>query len=390
VQNLLQVAIVSEYNFPPLQEVSMAREIPISSPAPAASASQPNSPVPPTIDYYEKIVERSHKEIEWVRSAYKLLGGFIVALGIVIIGSVAYLSFNTVHDLKKDLKEDVKEAKEQALKDVQAHITKQKEEVTEGKAKALQEVQLHINKQIAEQFSAPNIKTTLETVAATEAKGIIDKQIGPVINETKSAIIALEERLRQHVDQIRADYQAELEDLRKEVDFQKKLREIQNLQNQAVGVCSLKAYEKLKTYQDESVDLILAARSAVFAIKGFFLTTTLFGDETVNKIMPDGSSIPFKAIATDKLLEILPSEELIRNRGVIVRILSRKKECNVPEALLKVINSDESLCVRHEAKRSFQSVTSFKETNTLDFQEAQAWYDKNREEVRKNIGCKEQ
>jgi hypothetical protein len=349
----------------------MAQQIPISDPKASMTPSQPTNPAPPNVDYYEKIVERSHKEIEWVNSAYKWLGGFIVALGIGIIGAVAYLSFNTVHDLKKDLKEEIKEAKEKALEEVKSHIAKQKEEVTEGKAKALQEVQLHINKQIAEQFSAPNIKSTLETVAATEAKGIIEKQIDPIIKETKSTAVTLEEKLRREVGGIRAEYHAQLEDLRKEVDFQKKLSEIQRLQNRAIAQCDLEAYKVLNNYEEEPTDIKLASIASVLAIKSYFLSGSLYITQMLNKSsIPDIPKGSYFVPHGNTIQAMIP-------HGVFKIMRYKLDDCSAIEFLMKVISYNESLCERQAALNAFASITGYNPADVFEFDQARLWYKDN-------------
>jgi hypothetical protein len=317
-----------------------------------------------------------------------------------------------VHDLKKDLKEEVKEAKEKALQDIQSHIAKQKEEVTEGKTKALQEVQLYINKQIAEQFSAQNIKQTLETVAATEAKEIINKQIGPVIDESKYAIITLEDKLRQDVGKIRTDFHTELQDLRKEVDFQKKLREIQRLQYKAIRQCDLKAYETLPNYERESADLKLAASASILAIQSYFLSNRRYYLETTEKMYKSLAKkfednhafhLLFKhneehnIYRTDSLLGLLDSDRKLLgsdNIGLIdeliMHLFYNRKECGVLEALLKAMSSHESLCVRYAALASFASITDYPSLDILGFKHAQEWYNENRSKVRKDVGCQDE
>ena len=88
----------------------MADQIPISSPTPPVSASQPHNQSTPTVDQYEKIVERSHKEIEWVRTAYKWLAGSIA----IIVAVVIFVSSNSLSGWKQEVKQELADAKKRA------------------------------------------------------------------------------------------------------------------------------------------------------------------------------------------------------------------------------------------------------------------------------------
>jgi len=139
-------------------------------PPPSVSVSQPSSQVPPTIDYYEKIVERAHKEIEWTQKTYTRLAGFLTVIGLAVIGSAAFLSYRTMHDQNvamREMKKDVEKG------------------VADAKDKAMDQMQLYINKQIAEQFALPHIQQTLENVARARASEIIEERLNQNINETK-------------------------------------------------------------------------------------------------------------------------------------------------------------------------------------------------------------
>jgi hypothetical protein len=53
--------------------------------------------------------------------------------------------------------------------------------------------------------------------------------------------------------------------------------------------------------------------------------------------------------------------------------------------------SDESLCIRREALKSFERITKgqFDARDVFGFQEAQKWYEENRDKVRQELECKD-
>jgi hypothetical protein len=135
----------------------------------------------------------------------------------------------------------------------------------------------------------------------------------------------------------------------------------------------------------------LAARNAVFIIKGFYISTSRFTNEDLSGRLRDGSTFKMKELETPELLKELANKNMYV-RGMATVFLGRRQECSVPEALLKVMSSDESLCVRREALKSFQRITrgQFDVQDVFGFQEAQKWYEENRVQVRKRLECKDE
>ena len=74
-------------------------------------------------------------------------------------------------------------------------------------------------------------------------------------------------------------------------------------------------------------------------------------------------------------------------RGKAAHLLGMRHECGVPEALKVAMNIDQSLCVRREALKSFERVTRYDATDVFAFTKARRWYDQNRAEVSKRLGC---
>src|SRR4029450_785042 len=117
------------------------------------------------------------------------------------------------------------------------------------------------------------------------------------------------------VNNIRADFEKELKDLRREVDFQKKLNEIQVLQSSALAEYDFEAFVKLDRYVNENNDLILAAKTATYQVKGFYISTSRFRNENFSINLPDGSTQKLKDSKASDLIQILSNQDM-QTRGV--------------------------------------------------------------------------
>jgi hypothetical protein len=245
--------------------------------------------------------------------------------------------------------------------------------------------------QIAKQFEEPRIRATLTEVAETRASKIIEDQLNPAINDAKTTIDSLKGNLRQDVDKIRADFKNELNDLRREVEFQKKLREIQRLEVTAIIDCDIRAFHALQHYPDEDRELHRFAQTSIYSIKQSYLTGTRFTLYGIQIDSPDGSIKTIDDIETSSILQMIENSSP-QGRGTAILLLRNDKhtKCGVPEALLKRMNTDDSLCVRVEALKMFMRHTHFPAPDVFAFEEAQNWFNKNRNKIRKIFNCNDE
>ena len=238
------------------------------------------------------------------------------------------------------------------------------------------------------EFSQPRIQKVIQQAATTRASEIIEARITPAINQANATIEQLEGELSSKVDNLLGQYQKDLENLRQEVDYQKKLREIQGLQHLAMNG-SYEAYASLERYESTDKSLKLAARSAALFTKGFYLTGTRVSGVEISKTLPDGTQVKNKKLDTAELIEFLLNDPKWEHRAKAASILGERKEYRIVEALLKSMNSDLSLDVRREALTAFERLTRFDANDVFAFQPAQKWYDEHREEVRTRLKYEE-
>lgn len=257
-------------------------------------------------------------------------------------------------------------------------------------------LQTLVTNRIASQFEEPRISAILTEVAENRASKIIEDRLTPAINEAKETIKNLEEQLRQDVVNIRISFEKELAELRHQAEIQKQVREIQRLKFYTLATCDYSGinYNKLENYLQTENDLdvrsaVLAARSDIFhelVYKKFPWTLDL------NIQLPDGSTVPMHTLDADGLINAL-KHKIYLHRGAAVSLLGERRQCNIPEALLETINSDESLCVRVEAMRTYNKISGINYPY-YPFDSAtrvlQSLYDRDRDQIRKRLNCNDE
>ena len=198
------------------------------------------------------------------------------------------------HALVTQLKEDKEEFITDVVKRVRRHLWKQV--VTfilailtilgVGIWQVYTRVTDFISTEIASNFADTHIQQTLNKVATTHAKDLINEKVNPAIEKARTDISRLQTQLqkqlgqdtekmrfeyqaqlRQDVNDIRTAFLQELESLHSEIDYQKKLREIQLWKSLAIANCDLDSFNSLDKYTSDEEDLKLAAQAAVFEVQ---------------------------------------------------------------------------------------------------------------------------
>ncbi len=175
------------------------------------------------------------------------------------------------------------------------------------------------------------------------------------------------------------------------INKEDKLFEIQKLKN-GVFNGDYDAYNSLRNYQSDDCDLLERARAAALEAKLSYIGTTRIKGIEIHRTKEDGSCVEEDDFETNWLIE-----DLINNQNWMVRtkaanLLARRKEINVPEALLEVMENDPNLWVRKEALDSFEKVTGFIASDVFQFEtgEPREWYLKEKDEVMKKLANTEQ
>jgi len=103
------------------QNASSNGAIPLVGPELNALEVQPTNPA--SLDQFESIVDRAHKEIEWVHSAYTMYARILGVILVTGIGCATYLTYNTIREMRSDMNDRVSELCDRVNKRVDAELS---------------------------------------------------------------------------------------------------------------------------------------------------------------------------------------------------------------------------------------------------------------------------
>lgn len=240
---------------------------------------------------------------------------------------------------------------------------------------------------IASQFDEPKIKATLEVVATNEAKDLIQNTINPEISKQVSNIKNETEGFKKYIHEIKSNYSKQLDELSIQINFLKQRDELTSLADEAISFGKSETFEKLENYP-VAKNLETAKLAEILRVKDFYATTSrVKGLSIVNKDDKTGQETTDNAISTANLIKDLFGTNNSDIRTKIVELLGTRKQKGVPEVLLKAAETDPILDVRKTAIVSFENISSgFIDNDVFGYQEAQAWWDKNKSEKEKELG----
>ncbi|KPJ68698.1 MAG: hypothetical protein AMJ45_02040 [Syntrophobacter sp. DG_60] len=119
----------------------------------------------PTFRHYQDIVDHAHKEVEWVRSAYKWLGSLLTIIIIAGLGLGLWFSYKSIRDFKDEIRSEVGRVRKQVESQIDEEFKKENIRLLVQK-KAEERID-DIADQLIEQKIEENISPKIET---TESK----------------------------------------------------------------------------------------------------------------------------------------------------------------------------------------------------------------------------
>ena len=124
--------------------------------------------------------------------------------------------------------------------------------------------------------------------------------------------------------------------------------------------------------------------SYMFQIKKFFLYVDRYKGRKLTKTVSGTMLVPAET-DTQELINYATTQASAGVRYLFVRELSKRKEIGVPEALILVIQKDESLDVLAAAINSFEAVTDYQSRDVFDDERAIKYWNENKEEIKKKL-----
>ncbi len=300
----------------------------------------------PVLDKYQQIVEFAHKEIEIVRSNYRLVGSFFV---IVIVAGI-WFTYKTGGDFREEMRSNITEHKE-TLKVLKKEVETRVDE--------------ELGKEAIQNLIKEKVTKHVDKVAEAIIIKQIENKINPKITEAERKLLALDQ----------------------EITKIKRRNHITELADKAISDADRFALDELKKIRDEAEtgspeqSAAEAEGSRVIIFWGTSRRLTdLQGTDAY-----DNSGIKYTSLSTKKLINLLLSDKRWQVRRECARLLSNKKEVEVAVALAKALKSDSDLGVVNMALQSFKNVTGMPIMGFLVYESALEWWEKNKDEVIKKL-----
>ena len=276
-----------------------------------------------------------------------------------------------------------------------------------------------VKNRLNQEFSSPHIRTLISDAAVVAAKSqtkeIIDTQLQPAIDQAQTKIQRQSDQVTQFAAKLRTDmsnrisqvkaeveaehredktsmaslrqqYTQEVGQLKTLVDYQEKLKEIEELKGKAI-LGDFTAYNELDTYKSVDATLASAAQAASLESKALYLTGSRVAGTSLTLHAPDGKTLKDDQISTSSLIAVflLASDQGWEGRAKAAILLRYRREAGVPDALLDAMTTDTNLWVREEALRSFDLLTGYQPNDVFDFSGALKWWDDHKADYLKSV-----
>jgi len=324
---------------------------------------QPNDPAPdgadtqsqvirPSIDQYERIVDRAHTEIEAVRTVYKWLLAMIAI--IVVVG--IYFSYQSMRDFKAEIIAEGEKLKAQLTqesttlnsrlqKDIQDSLNEEVKQIRSDLIKQVDELSRTVKDRVEKEFQSANVSTLIRDRAISRVEEIADPLIEKEIETKLSPRIKTAEDRIASLDEEIGKARGTRDDLRVRSEFTTTVIFAQNDDRQA--------FDKLKTWSDDANFpfkdeaqqawmKILDEHATPFALSGFTVPWT----EGV-----DPANISF-----ERLKASFQSAPAFVRVGLVEYIWKKRQDISKKdkmEFLVEVMKSDKNLSVVEYAGRFF-------------------------------------
>jgi len=253
--------------------------------------------------------------------------------------------------------------------------------------KVVKDTNEQINTLISKQFEEPRIKQILTEVAKTKAEDILVNRIKPEIDNFKAEINRELGSVKELSGGLKTKYAADYDTFNLEVVKLKDRNRLTELADMAISNMDVAAFKKLEKTANDSTkpELIPAAVSEMNRVKAFFATMTSARGASITYKGPLGSELKDSDISTISLISDLRKNNNRVARIKIAELLANRKERNVPEALIEIMNNDTDLEVRKEALKSFDLITGHVSGDVFGFKVANDWWIENKAEIDKKL-----
>lgn len=229
-----------------------------------------------------------------------------------------------------------------------------------------------VTNRIAAQFEEPRIKETLQNVAKTRAKDIINQHVDPELSKFRKDLSEKTKESERYLSKMKNEFDKNNKAISSELSKLQDRNKILDLGDDAIAGMSFRAYSELFKFLNNP-SLTDAAVSELLKVKLFYLTSTRTGSFKLAKSEPE------------QLIKNLSDSKNWKVRAVSARLLGSVRKRGVPNALLTCMENDQNLEVRRDAVIAFGQVTGFHSPDVFGWANCDAWWKDHSKEVNSKL-----
>lgn len=306
----------------------------------------------PSIQMYQDIVDRAHKEVEFVRKAYIWLGSLITIIISVGLVTATFFTYKSLRDMRSDLRDEVELMKKKASQDYAVLTSEMKLSV----GNKIQDVERTVNNRIDSEFNKDNIQGLVKEKAQQRIDKIADLMIGQQV----------EKKITPKIDQV----DAKIKNLNAITEF--------SITSTAAQYDDMSAFEQLRKWSNDKsypfraraekvLNGIITAENTEFLTSGESYSYAKKADTDISKLNMNSLLARYRAShASDERNEIF---EHVSKRSDITK---REKI----DFVVEILKKDNSLRIKRKAGLAFNGFTG-QQLDPLQPKAILEWYDKN-------------
>ncbi|MGA2333013.1 MAG: hypothetical protein ABSG75_14760, partial [Syntrophales bacterium] len=330
------------------------------------------------LDTLQRIIDRSDKEVDRVYKIYRILAGAITLILVIGIGTLGYVSYNSVKDMQRDLRQEMDRLKTRAAQEMNDFQQKTSEEFILLKNHLRSELEMvvtnvgkRVNQRIEDEFNKDNIQTLVNTKASERIDKVADLLIGQQVEKKIDPKMKAAEEKIKDVNQQVAKTAESIKDLRSETDFITAVNAAQN--NDRI------AFEKLKMWaEDKSFPFYERAGQAFRKVMQDHQSA--FGKTPVD--VPWKEGVDHSKFTIEDLRKVY--DDAGNYKASVIKYVWERKDLTKKEKmqfLIDIIKSEKDLFFLEYAGRYFIQESKQK-VYEIAYWEHLKWWDEHKDEIK--------
>ena len=210
------------------------------------------------------------------------------------------------------------------------------------------------------------------------------KKVSDQVLRSNDRLLKAEKDFKQKNETLTGELHTLKDEVSKELEKLKWRDQLMLLTDEAISYGKRSSFEEIerlvKTFRGTEKEAIVL--SYLSQVKKFFINIDRFKSRSITKA---GVKIVPNSLSTDvAIIALLNSNDKIV-RFKIAKMLSKRKELGIPEALLKSVENDECLDVVAQSVKSFETITGFDAPDVFSYVPLLKYWEENKDEVQKKL-----